>query len=65
MKKLILISCLLLLIAVGPSLPEVPRTEYPPLNANNIVNSKAPDFTLKDVTAKQCRFQPSRGRSCF
>jgi len=52
MKKLILISCLLLLIAMGPALPGSTADGVSPLNANDIVNSKAPDFTLKDMNGK-------------
>jgi peroxiredoxin len=62
MKKLILISCLLLLIAVGPSLPGSTADGVSPLNANNIVNSKAPDFTLKDVNGKTVSLSTFTGK---
>lgn len=62
MKKMILISCLLLLIAMGPSLPGSTADGISPLNSNNIVNSKAPDFTLKDMNGKIVSLSAFKGK---
>jgi cytochrome c biogenesis protein CcmG, thiol:disulfide interchange protein DsbE len=62
MKKLILISCLLLLIAVGPGLQRSTADGVSPLIANNVVNSKAPDFTLKDINGKTVSLSTFTGK---
>jgi len=61
MKKLILISCLLLLISLGPSLPGT-AGGMSPLNSNDIVNSKAPDFILKDMNGKTVSLSNFKGK---
>ncbi len=61
MKKLILISCLLLLISVGPSLPGT-AGGMSPLNSDNIVNSKAPDFVLKDMSGRTVSLTALKGK---
>jgi peroxiredoxin len=61
MKKLILISCLLLLISVGPSLPGT-AGGMSPLNSDNIVNSKAPDFALKDMSGRTVSLTALKGK---
>ena len=61
MKKLIISSCLLLLIAMGPSLPGT-ADGVSPLNSNNIVNSKAPDFNLRDMNGKAVSLSQLKGK---
>jgi peroxiredoxin len=62
MKKLILISCLLLLIAMGPSLPGSTADGVSPLNSDNIINSPAPDFILKDMSGKAVSLSALKGK---
>ena len=62
MKKLILIICLLLLIAMGPSLPGDTADGISPLNSDKIINSKAPDFTLKDMNGKTVSLSAFKGK---
>jgi cytochrome c biogenesis protein CcmG, thiol:disulfide interchange protein DsbE len=62
MKRLILISCLLLLIAMGPSLTGSTADGISPLNSNNIVNTKAPDFTLKDMNGRTVSLSALKGK---
>jgi cytochrome c biogenesis protein CcmG, thiol:disulfide interchange protein DsbE len=63
MKKLTFIICLFLLIAMGPSAPgNTSSNKISPLNSDNIINSKAPDFTLKDLTGKNVALSTFKGK---
>jgi len=63
MKKLTLIICLLLLIAMGPSLSENTSGEpISPLNTDTMINSTAPDFTLKDLNGKSISLSSFKGK---
>ena len=63
MKKLSLIICLFLLIAMGPSLSENTSGEpISPLNTDTMINSKAPDFTLKDLNGKSISLSSFKGK---
>ena len=62
MKKLILISCLLLLIAMGPSLPGSTADGISPLDSDKIINAKAPDFNLKDMNGKTVSLSALKGK---
>lgn len=61
MKNLILIISMFLLIGMGPSLPGN-AAGTSPLNSNNSINSKAPDFTLKDLNGKTVSLSALRGK---
>ena len=63
MKKLFLIICLFLLIAMGPSSPgNTSGGTTSPMESDSIVNSKAPDFTLKDINGKNITLSSFRGK---
>ena len=62
MKKLILAISLFLLIGMGPSLPGNTADGISPLNSDNIINSKAPDFTLKDINGKTVSLSALKGK---
>src|SRR4030042_3298294 len=62
MKKLILTISLFLLIGMGPSLPGNTADGISPLNSDKIVNSKAPDFTLKDLNGKTVSLSAFKGK---
>jgi peroxiredoxin len=62
MKKLILIISLFLLIGMGPSLPGNTANGISPLNSDNIIKSKAPDFTLKDLNGKTVSLAAFKGK---
>jgi cytochrome c biogenesis protein CcmG, thiol:disulfide interchange protein DsbE len=63
MKKLTLIICLFLLIAMGPSLPgDTSGGPTSPLNSDNLINSRAPDFTLKDPAGKNISLSAFKGK---
>lgn len=62
MKKIILIISLFLLIAMGPSLPGNTAGGISPLDSDKIINSKAPDFALKDLTGKTVSLSALKGK---
>ncbi|MBS1234910.1 MAG: thiol:disulfide interchange protein, partial [Nitrospirae bacterium] len=63
MKKLTLIICLFLLIAMGPSIPgNTSGGPTSPLNSDNIINSRAPDFTIKDLAGKNISLSAFKGK---
>jgi peroxiredoxin len=63
MKKLTLIICLFLLIAMGPGLPgNTSGDPTSPLNSDNIINSRAPDFTLKDLNSNSIVLSAFKGK---
>jgi peroxiredoxin len=62
MKKLILIISLFLLIGMGPSLPGNTADGISPLNSDKIVNSKATDFSLKDMNGKTVSLSAFKGK---
>jgi thiol-disulfide isomerase/thioredoxin len=62
MKNIILAISLFLLIGMGPSLPENTAGGISPLNSDKIVNSKAPDFTLKDLNGKTVSLSAFKGK---
>jgi len=62
MKKLILIISLFLLIGMGPSLPGNTADGISPLNSDKIVNSKATDFSLKDMNGKIVPLSAFKGK---
>ena len=62
MKNIILVISLFLLIAMGPGLPGNTADGISPLNSDKIVNSKAPDFTLKDLNGKTVSLSTFRGK---
>jgi len=63
MKKLTLIICLFLLIAMGPSLQgNTSGGPTSPLNSDNIINSRAPDFTIKDLAGKNISLSAFKGK---
>jgi peroxiredoxin len=63
MKKLFLIICLFLLIAMGPSSPvNTSSGTISPMDSDTIINSKAPDFTLKDMNGKNVTLSSFRGK---
>lgn len=63
MKKLFLIICLFLLIAMGPSSPgNTSGGTVSPMDSDTIINSKAPDFTLKDMNGKNVTLSSFRGK---
>ena len=62
MKKIIFIISLILLIAMGPSLPGDTADGISPLNSDKIINSKAPDFTLKDLNGKTVSLSAYKGK---
>src|SRR4030042_5208982 len=62
MKKLILTISMFLLIGMGPSLQGNNADGISPLNSDKIVNSKAPDFTLKDLNGKTVPLSAFRGK---
>ena len=51
-----------LLIAMGPGLPGDTADGLSPLNSDKIVNSKAPDFTLKDLNGKKVSLSAFKGK---
>ena len=62
-KKITLMTCLFLLIAMGPALPEkTSGGPISPLNTDKVINSKAPDFTLKDLAGKNVSLSSFRGK---
>lgn len=63
MKKITLIVCLFLLIAMGPgSAGNTSGSPGSPLNTDNIINSRAPDFTLKDLNGKTVSLSAFKGK---
>ena len=62
MKKIIFIISLFLLIGMGPSLPGNTADGISPLNSDNIIKSKAPDFTLKDQNGKTVKISSLKGK---
>ena len=62
MKKIIFIISLFLLIAMGPSLPGDTADGISPLNSDKIINSKAPDITLKDLNGKTVSLSAVKGK---
>ena len=62
MKKFILVISLFLLIGMGPSLPGNTADGISPMNSDNIVKSKAPDFSLKDLSGKTVSLSAFRGK---
>jgi peroxiredoxin len=62
MKKIIFIICMFLLIGMGPSLPGNTADGISPINSDKIVNSKAPDFTLKDLNGKTVPLSTFKGK---
>ena len=62
MKKIIFIICTFLLIAMGPSLQGNTADGISPLNSDKIINSKAPDFTLKDLNGKTVSLSAFKGK---
>lgn len=62
MKKIILIISLFLLIGIEQSLSENTADGMSPLNSNKIINSRAPDFTLKDMTGKNISLSAFKGK---
>lgn len=62
-KKLTLLACLFLLTAMGPGLPEKPSGKpLSPLDTDKIINSKAPDFTLKDLAGNNISLSSFNGK---
>jgi peroxiredoxin len=52
-----------MLIAMGPGSPgNTSESPVSPLNADNIINSKAPDFALKDPGGKSISLSSFRGK---
>ena len=62
MKNLILAISLFLLIGMGPSLPGNTADGISPLNSDKIINSKAPDFVLKDLNGKTVSLATFKGK---
>ena len=62
MKKLILIISLFLLVGIGPSLSKNTADGMSPLNSNKMINTKAHDFTLKDLTGKSVPLSAFKGK---
>ena len=63
MKKLTLLICLFLLIAMGPSLPgNTSGGPTSPLNSDNLINSRAPDFALRDTAGKNISLSAFKGK---
>ncbi|MFZ2198105.1 MAG: TlpA disulfide reductase family protein [Thermodesulfovibrionales bacterium] len=62
MKKFILSISLFLLIGMGPSLPGNTADGISPLNSDNIINAKAPDFALKDINGKTLSLSALKGK---
>jgi len=62
-KEIFLIICLFLLVAMGPSSPgNTSGRSISPIDSDSIVNSRAPDFTLKDVNGKTVTLSSFRGK---
>ncbi len=51
-----------LLIGMGPNLPGNTADGISPLNSDKIINSKAPDFTLKDLNGKTVSLSAFKGK---
>ncbi len=64
MKILIIILCLFVFIAIvrGPS-ENISSGTISPLNTNNIINSKALDFILKDMDGKNISLSSFKGKA--
>lgn len=63
MKKLTFICCLFLLTAMGPSLPgNTSGGPISPLDSDTLINSRAPDFTLKDMAGKNVSLSAFKGK---
>lgn len=62
MKTLILVLSLFLLIGMGPGLPGNTADGISPLDSDKIINSKAPDFSLKDINGKTVTLSTFKGK---
>ena len=63
MKKLTFICCLFLLTAMGPSLPgNTSGGPISPLDSDSLINSRAPDFTLKDLSGRAVTLSALKGK---
>lgn len=63
MKKLTLISCLFLLLAMGPSVPgNTSGGSISPMDSDSLINSRAPDFALRDMTGKNVTLSAFKGK---
>ena len=62
MKKTLLIISLSLLILIAPGLPGSSEGGISPFEADNIVNAKGPDFTLKDMTGRSVSLSGFKGK---
>lgn len=63
MKKSAFIFCLFLLMVMAPGSPGNTRAEaISPLNADSILNSRAPDFSLKDLNGINIPLSSFKGK---
>jgi cytochrome c biogenesis protein CcmG/thiol:disulfide interchange protein DsbE len=62
MKKIPLIVSLLLLMAMGPSLSGNTADRISPLKSDEIINSNAPDFVLRDLAGKKTALSAYKGK---
>lgn len=63
MNKFLLICFLFLLTAMGPNLPEsTSGGPVSPIDSDNLLNTRAPDFTLKDMTGKPMSLSSFKGK---
>lgn len=60
MKKITLIICLFMLIAMGPG--KSGNKQISPLNTDKLINSRAPEFTLKDPSGKSFSLSAYTGK---